>query len=348
MSGHDVVVIGASAGGVESLIALMRGLPADLPASIFIVLHVSPYGPSARPAILQRTGSLPVKHPVDGEAIRQGQVYVAPSNHHLLVQRGYVRVTSGAEENGHRPAVDPLFRTAARAYDSRVVGIVLSGALDDGTAGLQAIKVRQGLAVVQDPDDALFEGMPRSAVENVDVDYVVPLSALAPLLVRLVHEPAKMESKGDDNSRQMDVESGMAELSMDAIENEHKPGTPSEFACPACGGVLWEIEDGQLVRYRCRVGHAFSPESLLAEQSEGLEAALWAALRALEERASLLKRMAANARRRPYPHLADCYAQQADDAERNAKLIRDSLLKNISAISEDPPAKHDIEAKSGS
>jgi two-component system chemotaxis response regulator CheB len=348
MLGHDIVVIGASAGGVEALTTLVEGLPADLPASIFIVLHVSPYGTSALPAILRRTGRLPVKHAVDGETIRSGQVYVAPPNHHLLIQPGYVRVTSGAEENGNRPAIDPLFRTAARAYGSRVVGVVLSGALDDGTAGLQAIKVQDGIAVVQDPEEAVFDGMPRSAVENVDVDYVVPLSSVAPLLSQLVHEPAKANSNREDDSRQMDPESEMAELDMSAIESENQPGTPSAFVCPTCAGVLWEIEDGSLVRYRCRVGHAFSPESLLAGQSAALEAAVWAAFRALDERASLLKRLAENARRRPYPRVADRFARQAADAERNATLIRDSLFKNISAVDEDPPANRDIEAKSGS
>ncbi len=166
MAGHDIIVIGASAGGVEALVQLVQNVPADLPASIFVALHVSPHGSSVLPQILSRHGALLASHPQDGEAIEPGRIYVAPPDHHLWVRRGRVRVSRGPSENGLRPAVDPLFRSAARSYGRRVVGVILSGSLDDGTAGLQAIKSQGGVAIVQRPEDALFVGMPQCPGER--------------------------------------------------------------------------------------------------------------------------------------------------------------------------------------
>lgn len=179
-------MIGASAGGVQALCQVVTGLPRDLPAAVFAVLHVPPHPVSALPAILHRCGPLPATHPEDGEAIHAGRVYVAPSDRHLLVGRGRVSVHRGPRENGYRPSLDVLFRSAARSHGRRVIGVVLTGNLDDGTAGLLAIKSHGGLAVVQDPAEADYSGMPESAIENVDVDYVVPLAEIPALLVDLV------------------------------------------------------------------------------------------------------------------------------------------------------------------
>jgi two-component system, chemotaxis family, protein-glutamate methylesterase/glutaminase len=329
MPGHDIIVIGASAGGVEAVIQLVRALPSDLDATLFIVLHIAPHGTSALPTILNRAGPLHAKHPTHGEAIKKGCIYIAPPNQHLLIKHGHIHLSRGPVENGHRPAVDPLFRTAARSFGPRVVGVILSGALDDGTAGLLAVKSRLGVAIVQDPDEALFDGMPRSAIENVEVDYVMPLVDIASLLVQLSRTPVKEIPR--EVSALMKQETEIVELDMDAVENEHRPGTPSEFACPLCGGALWEVQDGRLVRFRCRVGHAFSPETLLAEQSEAMEEALWAALRALEERAALSRRLADGAYNRSQERTAQRFEDQADQATRNANLIRETLLKGIGA-----------------
>jgi len=189
--GHDIIVIGASAGGVEALIALARQFPSDFPASVFIVLHIAPYPPSMLPDILNKAGVLPASHAVHGEPIERGHIYVAPSDSHMMLQAGSLRVVRGPKENGHRPAVDPLFRTAARFYHSRVIGVILTGALDCGTAGLMAVNSFGGLAVVQDPKEALCSEMPQSAIDHVKVDHVVPISGRAALLERFAGEPAK-------------------------------------------------------------------------------------------------------------------------------------------------------------
>jgi two-component system chemotaxis response regulator CheB len=325
MPGHDIIVVGTSAGGVEALMRLARDLPADLPAAVFVVLHVPASGTSMLPLILSRHGPLPATHAKDGEPIRHGHIYVAPPDEHLLIKNGTVQVVRGPRENCQRPAVDPLFRTAARGYGRRVVGVVLTGFLDDGTAGLAAVKRRGGVAIVQDPDDALFEGMPRSALENVAADYVLPLAQIAPILVRLAHEP--VAEPDEPVPSEMDLESEIAELNMSALANDDRPGEPSVFTCPECHGTLWELRDGELVRYRCRVGHAYSADSLLAEQAEALEAAIWTAFRALKERAAMARRMADRARGHDHRQTAVRFESEAEDAEQRAALIQQVLLK---------------------
>jgi two-component system, chemotaxis family, protein-glutamate methylesterase/glutaminase len=322
MPDHDIVVVGASAGGVEALADLTASLPPDLPAAVFVVLHLPSTRTSALPDILSRRGPLPATHVKDGEPIEPGRVYVAPPDHHVLLRSGHVHLARGPRENGHRPAVDPLFRSAAREYASRVIGVVLSGALDDGTAGLAAIKTRGGLAVVQEPADALYPGMPTSALEHVRVDHVQPAAAMGELLARLTAEPAGAANPAPAN---MEVEVEVEGFSLEAMEGEH-PGKPSGFSCPDCNGVLWEIQDGDLQRFRCRVGHAWSPESLLTQQSEGLEAALWIALRSLEERAALARKLAAPARRRGHTITASRFEEQAAEAQQAARLVRNLLL----------------------
>src|SRR5688572_11570392 len=189
MATHDIIVIGGSAGAVEALTRLVAGLPADLPAAVFIAIHTTPTTPSLLPKILSRAGPLPAAHPRDGDGIERGRIYIPPPDHHLLLDEDRVRIVRGPKENGHRPALDPMFRTAAVRYGRRVVGVVITGMLDDGTAGLLAIKQRGGIAVVQNPNEALFPGMPLSAIQNVDVDHVLHLNEIPPLLARLAGEP---------------------------------------------------------------------------------------------------------------------------------------------------------------
>ncbi|HET7786540.1 MAG TPA: chemotaxis protein CheB [Myxococcales bacterium] len=316
---RDIVVIGASAGGVEALTALIRKLPADLGASIFVVLHLAAEQKSVLPRILSSAGALPAKHARDGEPIVANRIYVAPPDHHLLLHETHVRVVVGPRENGHRPAIDPLFRTAAYSFGPRVIGIVLSGALDDGTAGLVAVKGRGGVAVVQDPNEALVEMMPRSALENVEIDHVLPVSEMAALLPKLVREEA---SPPPARTALLEVESA---LQLGGAAGELKVGTPSGLGCPACGGVLNEVHDGGLLRFRCRVGHAYAPESLYDEQRSVLESALWAALRALEEQGALARRMFDRARKLGQLKAAGRFEQRASAAEGHAKVVRQAL-----------------------
>ncbi|MUG99244.1 chemotaxis protein CheB [Scytonema sp. UIC 10036] len=328
MPGHDIIVVGASAGGVEALTFLVKNLPQDLKAAVLIVLHVPSHGSSVLPRILERAGNLPAVHARDGEPLLLGRIYVAPPDYHLLVKPGTLQLARGPRENNHRPAIDPLFRTAARAYGQRVIGVVLTGSLDDGTAGLRAVKMRGGVAVVQNPDDALYGGMPSSAIENVDdIDYILPLSDIPSVLADVVNMPVEVAAE-NPISEELAFESDLAEMKMAQLNNEDKPGKPSPFACPDCGGTLWDLSEGDLLRFRCRTGHAFSATTLLAKQSDALEDALWIALRALEEKASLAHRMSQRMRDRNQSLSAKRLEEEAKDAQTRAAVIQEVLLKS--------------------
>lgn len=323
------MVIGTSSGGVEALRRLAGDLPPDLPAALFVVMHVPAWAPSGLPGILSRAGPLKAVHPEDGDRIEKGRIYVAPPDFHLLVERGRVRLARGPKENRHRPAVDTLFRTAALAYGPRVVGVVLSGALNDGTAGLQAVKQRGGVAVVQDPGDALFSGMPESALEYVGTDHCLPMEKIAPLLVCLSGEPAKEEGVypvPDD----MELESRIAGLDLTAIDSDERPGELSRFTCPECSGPLYEIQSGDLVRFRCRVGHAFTAESMLYDKYDEVEKALYAALNTLEESALMADRLAARSHEHQHGHAAARFERRAEDARQQARIIRQVLTEGTS------------------
>ena len=325
MIGHDIVVIGASAGGVEALKQLVSLLPADLQASIFIVLHVPAHGRSVLPDILSRSGPLPAFHPKNGEHIKKGCIYIAPPDQHMTLTRGFITLSRGPKENSHRPAIDPMFRSAARTYGNRVVGIVLTGVLDDGTAGLVAVKIGEGVRVVQDPAEAMYSGMPISAIENDHVEYILTIPEIVKLILKLSQEPVD-ETKALA-ILQLSHEVQIAEMNTET--DDTPPGTPAVFACPDCGGTLWELEEGNLIRFRCRVGHAYTAQSLLASQSDALEDAFWIALRALEESAALARRMADRAKQYNRPHSVIQFTEQAETAEYNAHIIRDVLEKGI-------------------
>ncbi|WP_197025433.1 chemotaxis protein CheB [Nocardioides sp. URHA0032] len=332
-----LVVVGASAGGVEALRDLVATLPSDLPACVLIVLHMPPDAASALPSILRRVAPLRVRQASDGDRVRAGEVLVAPPDHHVVVIDGTVALTRGPTESGHRPAIDVLFRSAARAAGPRVVGVVLSGALDDGAAGALAVASRGGRVVVQDFDEALYDSMPRSAARAVPDAVRSPVAAMAGLLVRWCEElPAEPAGEGVLVALEMEVE--MAELDPDALHDAERPGTPSGFGCPDCAGALFEISEGVLHRYRCRVGHAWSPESLAARQTVAMESALWMALRSLEEKAVLNTDLAERARRDSRVRTAARFAESADDARRAAELVRQLIADVGRAIEEEREA----------
>lgn len=326
MPGHDIIVVGASAGGVEAAARLVRDLPPDLPAAVFIVIHFPGHATSVMPRILNNAGTLPAAHAEDGEPIRHGRIYVARPDHHLLVERGRVRVVRGPKENHQRPAVDPLFRSAAAAYGPQVVGVVLSGSLDDGTAGLLAIKRRGGVAVVQDPQDALVPGMPSSALEHVDVDHCEPLSEIGPLLARIAGEPARNEGDLPMADGEMRIETKAPEFDLATIEADDHPGQLSALTCPDCKGPLWEIRDGSLLRFRCRTGHGFTTEGMLAGKADAVEEALWVALNNLEESALMARRLAGEARERGHERVAQRFEERDHAMKERAATVRGVLL----------------------
>lgn len=326
MAERNIIVIGCSVGGVEALQRLVSALPKHFHAAIFVVLHLAPESTSVLPEILMRAGSLPACHPKDGEPIRPGRIYVAPPDHHLVIEDGKVRVSHGPRENRHRPAVDPLFRSAARSYGPRVIGVVLTGSLDDGTAGILAIKKRGGIAIVQEPAEAFCGDMPRSAMDAAPVDYVAPIDRIPELLQQLV--AAQVAENGSGRSTRLKKETEFAEFDMDAIEDENRPGMPSPFACPECGGVLWEMDGEEILRFRCRVGHAYTANSLGVEQTEAVEGALWAAMRALEEGASLARRMAEGAAKGKRPRMERRYRERAQAKMQQADILRKLIMES--------------------
>lgn len=327
----DVVVIGASAGGVTYLQRVIEHLPADFSAAVFITLHMPESVKSMLPGILRRAGRLPVEQAQNASPITPGHVYVAPPGFHLTIERSLMRVSRGAHENGHRPAIDPLFRSAAMAFGHRVIGVILSGLLDDGTAGLIEIKRAGGMAVVQDPDETVFPSMPRSAIAHAQVDHVVPADEIGHLLRKLVMEeqPASAVPNGGDNRERL-ARKERHGLTAREDEREH-PGHPSPYACPECGGVLWEIKDDEIMRFRCRVGHAFAAESLTQEQAMTVESSLWMAVRALEEQAAIKRRLAERARRNGQQSLTEQLDRRVRELDKNADEIRGLLLSGVAA-----------------
>jgi two-component system, chemotaxis family, protein-glutamate methylesterase/glutaminase len=338
MATRDIIVIGASAGGVQALSKLVTDLPADLPAAVFAVLHVAADVPSLLPQILSRESHLPAAHAKNGEEIVNGRIYVAPPDLHLLIENKQIKLVHGPKENLHRPSIDALFRSAARWAGPRVIGVVLTGARSDGTVGMRAIKLRGGITIVQDPLEAPFPSMPMSVMQNMRVDYKMPLSEIGALINHLSRETVPEESRYAV-SDEVEIESKIAEQEMEAgelIASVEKLGRVSKLTCPDCHGALWEINDEDILRFRCHVGHAFSAEALSNGQSQMLEVALWSAVRALEEQMMLAKRIVQRARKASHNRAAELFERRAQEAEANSAVIRQLLLGNEKGDIADP------------
>jgi two-component system, chemotaxis family, protein-glutamate methylesterase/glutaminase len=316
---RDTIVVGSSAGGIRALRELVGGLPADLPASIVIVNHISPGAPSALPEILGGAGPLQVVAAEDGERLQRSTVYVARPDRHVLIESGRLRLTRGPRENRVRPCIDTLFRSAAVDLGPRVIGIVLSGTLDDGTAGLWAIKDRGGLALVQRPADADYPDMPENALKHVAVDHVLSLAEMGTKLPELVGEPAPLPAPVP---KAMAAEAKI-ELDGSALRNGVlELGTLSPNACPECHGSLIEIREGTIARYRCHTGHSYSLRTLLADTELAIERSLWNAARGIEERSFLLRTMEDRAREQGDLRLGERLAAAAERDEENAQGVR--------------------------
>lgn len=327
MPTEQAICIGASAGGIEALRTLVAGLPADFSAAVIVVLHTSSESPGILGNILDRAGALPAANAVDGERIQPGRIYVAPTDYHMLVEPGLVRLTRGPKENRFRPAIDPLFRSAASVYGPLAVGVILTGNLDDGTAGLRAIKQLGGTTIVQDPEDALFPSMPRSALEHVPVDYCLPVAEIAGVLTRLARERV-MDEEIREVPEEMDIENRIAGED-DAIEvGVKKLGDPSSYACPECHGVLLQLKDENPLRFRCHTGHAYSVQSLLAEVNDKMEESLWSAIRSFEEGAMLLRQMAGHLHEGAKDDTSEELLRRAQDTKRRAELLKQAAMGN--------------------
>ena len=329
-TGRDIIVIGTSAGGLEALDDLIRQFPTDLAASVFIVQHMSPHNSGdALLRQLRRHRAFDVRLARDGERFSRGHIYIAPPDNHLLIKKTTVMVTKGARENRSRPGIDPLFRSAAVAHGARVIGVVLTGMLDDGTAGLIAIKRCGGATVVQDPQDASYAGMPQSAVDNVEVDFCVSMAEMGPVLATLVSRPP-----GKSTPIPVDVrtEAAIAERVLSDVEQVNGLGRQVPYNCPNCGGVLWEMQHAKAKRYRCHTGHSFTAQALLADQSEKIEEMLWISLRMFEERRNLLTSMAHTA---GPGHTKSSTLRRLDETQGYVDRIRAMLLEPQSESSEE-------------
>jgi two-component system, chemotaxis family, protein-glutamate methylesterase/glutaminase len=319
---RDVVAIGASAGGVPALRALAAALPADLPSSLVVVLHVGRH-PSRLPSLLESAGPLSASHVVDGEPLRHGHIHVAPPDHHVLIEGRTLRLQKGPREHHTRPAIDPLFRSAALSLGARSVGVVLTGRLDDGTAGLQAIKACGGVAIVQDPNDALEPSMPSSAMRYVEVDHCVPLAGMAALIESIATQPVTAKKTPP---AWLAHEHDITILKGEPMEHLKAIAKPSTFVCPDCSGSLWQVDGARPARFRCHTGHGFSLRSLHQAHVDKTEDALWSAIRALEEQHMLLDGMAAE-------HGDDAArAQRLEAAARAADEQADRLRELVQAL----------------
>ena len=322
----DIVVVGGSAGALQPLREIVGSLPQNLPAAVIVVMHLSPEFPSNLANILGRSGPLKAVQATDGEPIRHGHIYVPTPDRHLTVENGHMRVQLGPRENRHRPAIDPLFRSAAKVYGRRVVGVIVSGQLDDGSAGLLAIRARGGYAIVQDPEDAQARQMPESALNYGGADAVLPAAQIGPALLTHVNRCIGGAMKESD-ARKSIQEDEFANLEVSTPDEGE--GVPSAFSCPECGGVLWELKDGNRVRFRCRVGHAYSMKSLREEQADTLEATLWAAMRALEEKAALETRMLGSM---TDSRIVTRLKEQAEADREHAEVLRRMLTGQEEAV----------------
>ncbi|HVF62947.1 MAG TPA: chemotaxis protein CheB [Casimicrobiaceae bacterium] len=321
---RDITVIGASAGGIVALRRLLSLLPADYPAAVFVVVHLAAESPSVLARILERASDMPVGHGVDGHKIRRGTVTVAAPDTHLLIEHDAIRTSHAARENHHRPSIDVLFRSAAVAFGPRVTGVILSGMLDDGVAGLWAIKKRGGIAVVQDPVEAEFPEMPQSALDIVDVDHSLTIEAIASQLVTLAQQTVTTSHEG--TPPEMAREVSMVLKHDGTIDDLDRMAERTPFTCPECGGVLWEMDKGG-VRYRCHVGHAYTAKTFSADQTTRVEAALWASLRGLEEKERLSLRLARKAAESGNERVAHNYHESARTCGAHIAVLKRILTE---------------------
>lgn len=326
MGNRDILAIGASAGGVEALTQLVSGFRREFPAAVLVTLHLSNQFRSSLDELLTRAGPLPAQFAQDGEPLRKGRIYIAPPDRHLLVDGNRAVLGVGPRENNSRPAVDPMLRSAALCCCHRAIGVVLTGTLGDGASGLWTVSQCGGITVVQDPRGAAFPEMPQAALQQMEPDHVVELGRMPALLAGLVNQPAGEPGGKAPDGLRFEVEiargGGGASMSqMDAL------GRRSVLSCPDCHGVMWEIDEGDLTRYRCHVGHTYAADLMNLALDEGLRRALASAQRALEERVALATKLRRQAEESGHPHLMKTWSERVREYEREMTVIRDGIRR---------------------
>lgn len=328
MAKRDIIVIGASAGGVYALKELVALLPADFKATIFVVIHISAHSSSHLAEILNQSGPLKAVCPSDGDLIEPGRIYVASPDHHMLVEYDQLIVKRGPKENRFRPSIDALFRSAAYSYGPRVIGIILTGMLDDGTSGMWSVRRLGGICIVQQPEEALYASMPNHVMEYVDVDYSAPVATIALLLTDLIKE----DVPDNANLPAKELERIETEINIAAQDNAFERGVLSmgeltPLTCPECSGALISIREGKLIRYRCHTGHAYTASSLLAESTNVVEASFWKGIRALEESVVLLEQAGRQFAEGGNRQAADDYLKRAAETRELARKAHQFVFK---------------------
>ncbi len=326
LNNRNIIVIGGSSGATAPIKTILGALPPDLPAAVFIVLHIPTRSIGVLATVAAAAGRLPVHQATDGMPIVPGNVYLAAPDHHLILTEGQMKLGRGPRENMARPAIDPLFRSAAVAYRSRVIGVILSGLLNDGASGLEAVKRCGGLALVQDPADAIADEMPRSAMQATTVDLSVPSARIGAVLSELVREPA-----GPGVPIPPDIRLEVAIAAGERVDTEvmQRLADPAALTCPSCGGVMSRLRNGKPLRFRCQVGHSMAAEVLAKEQENAVDEALRVALRVIEERAELVTRMAQDGRMSGRRVVAELYEERAQEYRRYADTIRRAVLMSM-------------------
>lgn len=338
VKGHDIVVIGTSAGGLKALSSVLSVLPANLDAAIFVVQHLAADKKSYLPQLLGDITDLPVSSPVDNERFLKGHVYVAAPDYQLLLHDDRVRAIRGPQENRFRPSIDALFRSAARSHGSRVIGMVLTGYLDDGTVGLQTVKKRGGITVVQDPEEAEYPSMPRTALRYVEIDHTVPIAEAGALLIRLVAQPPAPQDQFPMTPA-IEIESKIAKQLMktkEFLEHVEEIGQRTTYTCPDCNGAIWQIGDEEPLKLRCHVGHSFTGEVFSAEQSRNVETALWSAIRIMEEKVTFTRQLAERKRKQNLREEAAAYEKAANDLDDEVTRVRDLIVCGMGSRGREP------------
>ncbi|MGJ4944821.1 chemotaxis protein CheB [Bradyrhizobium sp. HKCCYLS1011] len=329
MPNRDIIVIGGSSGATAPLKDILGRLPVDMPAAVFVVLHIPARGIGILSTVAGAAGKLPVRQAANGLPIEHGTIYLAAPDHHLLIADGRLLLGRGPRENMVRPAIDPLFRSAALHYGPRVIGVVLSGFLSDGAAGLNAIKRCGGLAVVQQPTDAIADEMPRRALEVSSVDFCIPGADIGDVLARLSKDQAGTAGPVPPDVR-LEVEIAAGERIDSQILSGL--GTPAALTCPSCAGVLSRLTVDKTLRFRCQVGHASTADVLAKEQEIRVDEAMRVALRIIGERAELVSRMAEDARQCGRRAIAEMYETRAVEYRGYADMIRQVVLQSLDPL----------------